>query len=74
MFSCVNDISLDRLRKSSLIFGCLRKSSGIFGNFRLAFGQILENLRKVVGSIRKIAKNVVMYCENVMIKRKIHGR
>ena len=55
--------SLDRLWKSSVIFVKLRK---MFGNVRLAFGQTLESLRKVVGTLWKIAKIVVMYCENVI--------
>ena len=44
----------------SEIFGYLWKSSEnfrkMFGNVRLAFGTILENLRKVVGNFRKIIK------------------
>ena len=52
---------------SSKVFGNLRTSSDIFGNFwkmfgnvRLAFGTILENLRKVVGNLRKIIINAVI--------------
>ena len=47
------ETSSDLPQKSSGIFGNLRTSSGIFGNSRkmfgnvcLAFGTILENLRK----------------------------
>ena len=45
---------------SSKVFGNLGTFSKIFGNVRLAFGTILENLRKVVGDLRKIIKNAVI--------------
>ena len=45
---------------SSKVLGNLGKFSQIFGNVRLAFGTILENLRKVVGDLRKIIKNAVI--------------
>ena len=32
----------------------------MFGNVRLAFGTILENLRKVLGNLRKRVKNAVI--------------
>ena len=47
-------------RKSLAIFRNPRKFSEMFGNVRLAFGTILENLRKVVGNLRKIDKNAVI--------------
>ena len=50
-------------RKSSAILDIL----GILGNFRkllgsvrLAFETILENVRKVVGNLRKIVRNAVI--------------
>ena len=61
---CIIETSLGLPRKSSAIFGNLRTSSGIFGNFRkmfrnvlLAFGTILENLRKSSESGRKSSEN-----------------
>ena len=47
-------------RKSSAIFVNLPTFSKMFGNVRLAFGTILENLRKVVGNLRKMVKNAVI--------------
>ena len=45
-------VFLESLRQSSEIFGHLRK----FSENVLAIGRILENLRKVVGNLRKIVK------------------
>ena len=42
---------------SSEIFGYLRKFSEMFGNVRLAFGQLLKNLRKSSESVRKSSEN-----------------
>ena len=62
-------------RKSSAIFGNLRTSSEIlgnsrnmFGNVRLAFGTILENLRKSSENHQKRRHQYVY-----MIKRILHG-
>ena len=44
-------------RISSAIFRHFRK---MFGNFYLAFGQLLENVRKEFGNLRKIMKEVVI--------------
>ena len=61
---CIIETALGLPRKSSAIFGNLRTSSGIFGNswkmfgnVRLAFGTILENLRKSSESGRKSSEN-----------------
>ena len=42
---------------SSFVSGNLRK---MLGNVHLAFGTILENLRKVVGNLGKIVRNVII--------------
>ena len=49
-------------RKSSVIFGNLWAFSGIFGNDRLAFGQLLENIRKSAESVQKLRKIVMGVC------------
>ena len=61
---CIIETSSDLPRKSSGIFRNLRTSSGIFrnsrkmsGNVCLAFGTILENLRKSLESGRKSSEN-----------------
>jgi len=55
------ETSLDLLRSSSAIFGNLRYSSEnvwkMFGSLHLAFGTILENLRKSSESGRKPSEN-----------------
>jgi len=61
---CMTETSSDLLRSSSAIFGTLRKMFGnvrkVVGSVRLAFGTILENLRKEVGNLRIIVKSVVI--------------
>ena len=54
------ETSSDLLQKSSAIFGNLQKFQKMFGNVCVAFEQFLENLRKVVGNLQKIVKNVVV--------------
>ena len=51
MYCCMIETSSVPPRKSSVIFGNFWKSSE---NVRMAFATILENLRKVVGNLRKI--------------------
>ena len=51
----------------------------MFGNVRVAFEQLLDNLRKVVGNLRKIIKNVdismfYVLCGFYVITTKLHGR
>ena len=49
------ETSSDLLRKT--ILGNFRK---MFGSVRLAFENVLENLRKLVGNLWKIVKNAVI--------------
>ena len=67
---------------SSKVFGNLRKSSDVFGNFRkmfgnvrLAFGTILENLRKSSVGGRKSSENHQKrrHQHVYIIKRTLHG-
>ena len=60
------------LRKSSDIFGNSRK---MFGNVRLAFGTILENLRKSSEGGRKCSENHQKRRHHhvYIIKRTLHG-
>ena len=44
----------------------------MFGNVHFwTFGQLLENLRKVVSYLWEITKNVFMYCKNIFYHLKI---
>ena len=54
---CIIETSSGLPRKSSAIFGNLRKFSGNVRNVRLAFGTILENLRKSSESGRTSSEN-----------------
>ena len=65
----LNSLVYDRniFGSSSNVFSNLRQSSVIFGNFRkmfsnvcATFGQILENLRKVFGNLRKIVNYAII--------------
>jgi len=82
------ETSSDLPRKSSVIFGYLWTSSVIFGKFRkmfgnvrVAFGQLLENLRKSSESGLKSSENrqkhrywYVYVLWGSYIKRKLHDR
>ena len=63
------------LRQSSDVFGNFRKFSENFGNVRLAFGTILENLRKSSVGGRKSSENHQKrrHQHVYIIKRILHG-
>ena len=67
-------VFLESLRQSSTIFGHLRKFSEIFGNIRVAFGRILENLRKSLESGRKSSENHQKHRHQYIyiVKRTLH--
>lgn len=54
MYRCMIETASVPPRKSSVIFEHFRE---MFGNFHLAFGTILENLRKSSKSGRKTSDN-----------------
>ena len=58
---CMIETSSGLPRKSSAIFAYIRK---MLGSVRVTFGQVLENLRKVVGNLREIVKTAVISVYN----------
>ena len=66
------ETSSGRLRQSSE--NVRKRSSGLWPPLD-QFWKIFGNLRKVVGTLQKIATNVVMNCEHfTLIKRKLRDR